>query len=233
LGQAIKNIVGFSSLNEEFRRKMLINGYSMNTYTNYVRGVAFMCLQFGVLPEEISNVEIEKFLLDIKMNRNPSESYYKQTIAGLSTLFRLTGKLPRKIVFPRIPRKETLPLVLSKKECRKFFESIQCLKHRVLIVIAYSGGLRSSEVCSLKWSDVDFSGKRILIKAGKNRRDRYMILSPILTKLLKQYRNLYKPEVYLFCGNRPGSHLARGTLQGIFKNNFINSGIIKTVQEPL
>ena len=228
-GQALMKIEGFRLLNDEFRRKMIINGYSINTYTNYARCIALLCLNFGTLPENITNVEIEMFLLDIKMNKKLSESYFKQTMGGISTLCKLTGHSPRKIKMPHIPRNERLPLVLSKKECRKIFLSGACTKHKMILMVAYSGGLRLSEVCSLKWRDIDFSGKRILIRAGKNRRDRYVVLSTLLIPLLKQHRKIYETSEYVFCGSVPGNPMSSSAVQGVFKDCLEKSSICKKV----
>jgi integrase/recombinase XerD len=228
-GRAIRTIDGFGTLLEEFRRKMIINGYSMSTYTNYIRCVALLCLNYGTLPENISDSEIDMFLLDLKMNKKPSESYFKQTVGSISTLYRLTLNETRKLKMPRIPRKETLPIVLSKKELRSLFLSINYPKHQLLFMLIYSAGLRSSEVCALRWSDIDFDLMKIFVRAGKNRHDRYVVLSPLLAKALWEFGSRYNAGDYVFYGHRKDLPMARGTVQVIFRNYVRKSGIRKKI----
>jgi integrase/recombinase XerD len=228
-GQAVSTIDGFGDLMEVFRRKMIINGYSMSTYTNYIRCVAQLCLNYGALPDKISDTEIDMFLLDLKMNKNPSESYFKQTVGGISTLYKLTLNETRKLKMPKIPRKETLPVVLSKKELRNLFLSIHYPKHLLLFMLIYSAGLRSSEVCALKWSDIDINLMKIFVRAGKNHHDRYVVLSLQIVPILVKYGSQSNSEDYVFCGHRRDLPMARGTIQGIFRNYVQKSGIRKKI----
>jgi integrase/recombinase XerD len=227
--RACIEVPGFDSLQNNFRRKLLINGYSINTYINYIRNIAYVCLSTGKLPCDTTDKEIEQYLLYLKLNKNYSEEFFKHTVWGLCLLFRFTGENDRVVKMPRIPRSLTLPIVLSKSECRKFFRATVNLKHRVILYLIYSGGLRSAETCNLKWKDLDFERKKILIKAGKNRKDRYVMLSGYLIKWLKKYRRKYNPKEFVFNGKNEGKPMAKGTLQHIVKCIRENSCLEKKI----
>jgi integrase/recombinase XerD len=227
--RACLEVPGFETLKNNFRRKAIINGYSKSTYVNYIRNIAYLCLSTGKLPVETTDDEIEQYLLYLKVNTNYSEEYFKHTVWGLCLFFRLMDQKDRIVKMPRIPKRFTLPIVLSKRECRKFFKATENLKHRVILFLIYSGGLRSGETCNLRWKEIDFDRKRILIKAGKNRKDRYVMLSRYLVNWLKEYRKKYKPIEFVFNGKNEGKPMAKGTLQYIVKCIKKNSGIEKKI----
>jgi len=216
--RACLEIPGFETLKNNFYRKVLINGYSKSTYINYIRNIAYVCLSTGKVPMESTDEEIEQYLLYLKLNKDYSEEFFKHTVWGLCLLFRYFDQKERVVRMPKIPRKFTLPIVLSKSECRKFFKATTNLKHKVILYLIYSGGLRAGETCNLKWEEIDFSRKRILIRAGKNRKDRYVMLSDYLIKWLKQYRKEYKPTEYVFNGREEGTPMSKGTLQHIVQD---------------
>jgi integrase/recombinase XerD len=227
--RASRAVTGFETLKNDFKRKMLINGYSMNTYVNYIRNIAYVCLSTGKLPQNTTDNEIEEYLLQVKLNNDYSEDFFKHTVWGLCLLFKLFNQNERVVKMPRIPRKFTLPMVLSKSECRRFFKTPTNLKHKVILLLIYSGGLRAGEACNLKWNDIDFSRRKILIKAGKNRKDRYVMLSLYLTKWLNKYRKEYQPQIFVFNGREAGNPMRRCTLQHIVRNIVRSSGIKKKI----
>jgi site-specific recombinase XerD len=128
-------------------------------------------------------------------------------------------------LYPDRPEKK-LPVVLDKSEIQLLLNSIQNLKHRAILSVIYSAGLRLSEVIEMKLNDID--SKRMLIKIvqGKGKKDRYVMLSEKLLIILREYYKEYKPKEYLFEGQKGGKYSAR-SVQAIFKEALRNSKIKK------
>ncbi len=128
-----------------------------------------------------------------------------------------------------LKKRSPLPVVLSTKECKTLFKSGRILKHRVLLSLIYSAGLRSQEVCNLKLADLDFDRKMIHIRKTKYNKDRYVPLSEVMIKGLKKYQLAYRPKQYLFNGKSMASKLSNHGVQWAMKQAVKRSGILKSV----
>jgi site-specific recombinase XerD len=102
------------------------------------------------------------------------------------------------------------------------------LKHRALLVLAYSSGLRVSELAALRVPDVDRNRGVILVHSGKGRKDRYTILASRIKRLLENYLDLYQPKLWFFEG-KAGNHLSVRSIQEVFYRAKIAAGIEKNV----
>jgi integrase len=135
------------------------------------------------------------------------------------------------------PKKEKkLPVVLAREEVKKLLAAASNLKHRVMLMTAYSGGLRVSEVANLKVADIDSKRMLIRVEQGKGKKDRYTLLSQTLLENLRNYYQAHRPQKWLFPGSRPGEPIDAGSIQRVFKRakkkpvsssqpRFIRSGI--------
>ncbi len=145
---------------------------------------------------------------------------------GLRYLFRLYDREDRIIQLPSLKREHKLPVVLSQNECKQLFRSGRILKHRVLLCLIYSAGLRSKEARNLKITDVDFDRMMIHIRQTKYNKDRYVPLSPLMAKGLKKYLEAYRPKTYLFNGKEIGSPLSASTVFDVISLCLANFGSI-------
>lgn len=128
------------------------------------------------------------------------------------------------------PKKESkLPDVLSLSEVKQILAQVQNMKHRAILYITYSSGLRVGEVVQLTTSDIDADRGIIKVRQGKGRKDRFTILSNTAYQLLQQYIDLYKPEKWLFPGQSLGSHLRERSVQKVFEQAVRRSKIVKKV----
>ena len=128
----------------------------------------------------------------------------------------------------RRPKKiARLPRVLSEQEVAKLIGALTNLKHRTIMTVLYSAGLRVGEVVRLKAGDIDSSRMLILVRAGKGRKDRFSILSPVTLETLRQYYRAYQPQKWLFPGAKPGSHITERTVQKVFVQAKDKAGIHK------
>lgn len=204
-----------------------LNGRSESTLASYGKSVAKLSLYFKCIPLELSDEQINDYLLMLRENQNPSMSYFKHTVYGLRYVFRLVGRDDRAIRLPSVKQLKTLPVVLSKQECKRLFKAPKLLKHRILLTLIYSGGLRISEVINLKQSDLDFDRMQIHIRRGKYGKDRYVPLSKMMVRGLNIYYESVRPTTWVFNGKSFGSQYSKRAVQRIMKNTVRACGIAK------
>lgn len=198
-----------------FRKILNIRNYSESTILSYNNAL----IQFKKW--NYSGVHLDKDLLfkyvEYLSAYDKSYSYIKNSIMALKLYSELVlGRILKNDYLKRIKRKSTLPDVLSIEEIKQVLDSIDNLKHKAIISLIYSCGLRISECINLK--NIDIDSKRMLIKIvqGKGKKDRLVQLSPKLLNLLRDYYKEYKPKVHLFQGQSKDEYSAR-SIQKILK----------------
>lgn len=130
---------------------------------------------------------------------------------------------------PRPKKDKRLPDVLSKKEVGKILNAHSNIKHRAILCMAYSAGLRVSEVVRLRIEDIDSERMLIHVRQGKGRKDRYSLLAQVALKELRNYVRAFKPEKWLFPGSDNENHITERTVQRIFESASEKCGIKKDV----
>jgi len=214
--RACREIKGFRKLYEDIDEKMCISDLSRSTTANYCRRLAQLSLEFGRLPQDISDKEINKYLANLaRQSKTPSLSTFKFTVYGLRFCFRLLGLKDRVVQLPVLKHKSKLPVVLNHAECRAVFHASEQLKHRVLLSLIYSAGLRVGEANRLKICDVDSGRMMIHVRQSKGKKDRYVPLSPLMLEGLRKYVIACRPVDFLFNGCKPGSPLSINGMQSV------------------
>ncbi|MCB0483632.1 MAG: tyrosine-type recombinase/integrase [Flavobacteriales bacterium] len=213
--QATQKVDGFSTMWHKVERKITLTGQSAATLTCYGRSLAQMALHFGRSPEQVDSEEIQEYLYQLARQENFSESYYKFSVYALRYAYKALGMEEHRLMLPELKRKKSLPVVLSKDECRLLFKAPRLLKHRVLLSFIYSGGLRMNEARLMLLTDIDSQRMQIRIRNGKGGKDRYVRLSELALKGLRKYVLLCKPEKYLFNGQQSGEPLGERSMQYI------------------
>lgn len=139
--------------------------------------------------------------------------------------------LKRKFVYSiRRPKKDKkLPVVLSQEKVSKILSSVNNIKRKLILMLVYSAGLRVGEVVRLRVEDIDVKRRLIRVRSGKGRKDRYTILFEVALKTFKEYVEKYKPEKWLFPGQRKDRHISTRTVQAIFEKARNKAGIKKDV----
>jgi integrase/recombinase XerD len=199
--------------------------YSKRTIDRYIAIVdRFARFLKGPLVE--SGVDdIKSYLAYLERDLHASASTLNQSISALRFLY--TRVFGREAPIERRPRADKrLPCVLSREEAMRIVSSPRNLKHRAILALAYSAGLRVSEVACLRIGDIDPDRGLILVRSGKGRKDRYTILANRTKGLLDSYIDLYKPKTWLFEG-QSGSHISSRSIQEIFNRAKIAQGIVK------
>lgn len=224
---AKNQISGFLKMYQCLEQKVVLGGLSNSTLLNYGRCIAKISLHFQRPAIDLSKEEIDGYLQHLLTGSKPSKSYFKHTVYGLRFLFRSHGLNDRIIELPSIKGEQKLPVVLSHRECRLLFASGKILKHRVLLSLIYSGGLRLKEVRNLRQSDLDYDRMMIHIRQTKYNKDRYVPLSPLMLTGLRKYLAAYSPQAYLFNGKTHGSQLSATAVQWSMRMAVKRSGIDK------
>lgn len=228
--KAIEVVDGFEQVYKKLSQQVTLRGQSKSTLDNYIRRIAAICLHFGKLPELVSDDEVNEYLCSLALNpKSPSRSNFKHAVYGLRYYFRLMGHNKRAIELPSLKKDTKLPIILNREELRQLFAAPSLLKHKIVLCLIYSAGLRGQEVVNLKISDIDFQRKSIHIRQSKFKKDRILPLSDYMAKGLRKYISAENPHLWLFNGKEPdGRYSVRG-LSWVMRETLKKTSIKKDV----
>lgn len=218
---------------ENFRSRMKeimqIRNYSPKTIQIYVGSVNHLISYYrsrSLL--ELSHQDILEYVKYLSLVKRLSPSSINCAINAFKFLFEnVLKKEWNTIKPPRPKRNKILPIILSTEEVRSILNALENIKHRALLMLTYSSGLRRSEVLNLKIEDIDSKRMLVRVKQGKGRKDRYTILSDNCLDLLRKYWTRYRPKTYLFNGMSPGSKYSASSFEKIFARAKKKAGIKK------
>jgi len=218
-----------TSLRKRMIEEMELRNFAPKTIELYVGNVAMFARHFGKSPEQLGYEEVRQYLLYLVQEKKVAWSTYNQALAALRYLYRWVMKQGEFVQDIRGPRREQrLPEVLSFNEIRRFFSAVVSYKHRMVLMTAYSAGLRISEAVNLQVGDIDSQRMVIRIRRSKRNEDRYTILSPVLLEMLQHYWWAARPVTYLFPG-RAGKPISVSQVQRACREAQANTGIDKEV----
>lgn len=204
--------------------------YSKSTCNTYTFLVADFVIYYAREKlQKLTNRDVELYIENIFLKRKYSISTQRQFISALKifiTFFPDTDINNLILERPKKPRK--LPNVLSQEEILNIIRCTQNLKHRAIIALIYSCGLRISELINLKLEDFHIERKQLVIREGKGRKDRYVSLADSFLPLLSNYYNSYKPTIYFVEGLEGGKYSTESVRQ-FLKRNCIKAQIRKNV----
>ena len=200
--KAITIVPGFDGVFKKLEQQVVLRGQSKSTLNNYIRCIAIISLHFGKLPENIDDDEINQYLTSLALNpKSPSRSNFKHVVYGLRYYFRLMGYNKRAIELPSLKKDTRLPIILNRSELRELFKAPRLLKHRILLTLVYSAGLRGAEVINLRIADVDFERMSIHIRQSKYKKDR--IVPFVTLKDLLGHAEIATTMIYLHVAQCP------------------------------
>ena len=204
--------------------------YSENTIKTYISYFKNFIAFFSDKDlKKITPEDINSYILGLIERKNISVSQQNQRINAIKFYYEKVLKREKQYYLIERPRAEKkLPTVLSKEEVNRLISTIDNIKHKCIISIIYSAGLRRSEVLNIKPADVDSDRMLIKISGGKGNKDRYSLLSGKLLEDLRIYYKEYKPEIWLFEGLNGGKYSAESVAK-ILKKALLKSGLKKIV----
>jgi integrase/recombinase XerD len=215
-------------LRDQMLMDLQLSGIKPRTQKNYLREVENLAKYFNRSPAELGETELKQYMLYMINERRLSDGTFRFYVAGLKFLYRTTLKREwpvEKIKCPRSKRK--LPMVLDLSEVESLFAVTKNLKHKAILMITYSSGLRVNETARLKLTDIDSKRMTVKVSDGKCGKDRYSILSQTTLELLRQYWKKYRPTEWLFEGQKKDEHISMSSIQQLFQKARKCAGITK------
>ncbi len=203
---------------------------STSTVTTYSSFIVFLLLYWKDRPlSDLDNASVQRFIEVVVKRRKYGISTHRQLVSALKHFgdrFLESSIEPELLQRPK--RSRMLPTVLSKEEVIDLLRATYNLKHRMILALLYSCGLRISEVLQLRVANIDIDRRQVIILNSKGRKDRYVVLAESTVPLLINYIGSYRPQDYLFNGSGRGPYSAT-SIRAFLKRSCRKAGIRKRV----
>lgn len=214
---------------EKFKQWLFSKRYSENTVKTYGEALKSFLLFFRQKTvAEINNEDVIRYVNEYLLKNKLSASYQNQVVNAIKLYF--TTIQDKKINLEKIhrpKRAKVLPNVLSKEEVKFILEAHTNIKHKMMLSLIYSCGLRSGELLALRPTHIDSKRNIVLLKNAKGQKDRITPLSPKILEMLRIYFREYRPKIFLFEGQKAGVPYDARSLQLILKQALKKTNIIK------
>lgn len=216
------------TLKQRMREDLQLRGFSPHTQKEYLMRVTLFARYFGKLPDKLGEKEVKEYFLYLVTDKHASYGVLNMTYCALKFIYTVTLGRPWEVEkIPRLKRPVKMPVILDKGEVRRLIALTENLKHKAILMMAYSSGLRISEVAHLKVGDIDTARMTVLVRQGKSKKDRYTILSKAALGTLTQYHEAYKPASWLFPGATPGRPITESSIGCVMRAAKKRAGIMK------
>lgn len=212
---------------QRFRQMLQLKSYSPSTIRTYTNEfIQFLNTLKNVAAESMTTQRLKDYLeychKTLKLSENTLHSrinalkfYYEQVLHSEKFFWEI----------PRPKKPMQLPKVISKERIAGLINSIENVKHKTIIMLAYACGLRVSEVISLKVNNIDGQRRILMIQQSKGKKDRVVSLSPNMLVMLREYYKQYRPTHYLFEGQDKNQHLTSRSIQNVLYKAKAKAGI--------
>lgn len=205
---------------------LLLKRYSHNTIKTYTKAFRQYILFYNDRkPSSLGRADIDAFIVHQIKTKNISESHQNQILSAIKMFYEAVlgqREKVRDLIRPKTPLK--LPHVLTESEVERLFRASGNPKHKCILMLIYSGGLRLGELIRLRLDDLEPDAGRIFVYGGKGKKDRCTILSPKVWQQLQEYIAVFRPVEWVFEGQDGGAYSAR-SVQNIFTHAKAKSGI--------
>jgi integrase/recombinase XerD len=204
-----------TSLRRRMTEDMQVRSLSPQTQATYVQQVSLFARHFNRSPELLDPEDIRSYQVYLTNERKLAPSSIILAVAALRFLYKITlhkdWSLTEVIPTPKKPKK--LPIVPSPEEVLQFLGCVRNIKHRTILTVCYAAGLRVSEAVCLKVTDIDSKRMVIRVEQGKGAIDRYVMLSPKLLQILRDWWRVGRPQRWLFPGDEGDNHIGRSNIE--------------------
>lgn len=217
-------------LRDRMVRDMDVRHFSGRTVEAYVAGVKGLAKYYMRAPDQLSDDEVQRYLLYLREERQLSSSSCNQIRCALKFFYEVTVRRPQpSLTVPPMRQAQKLPEILSREEVERIVAATRTLRERVLLMATYGGGLRVSEVVALRPADLDAERGVIRVEQGKGKKDRYTVLAERLVRELGPYYRVYgHPEYWVFPQRADATrHMDASSAQKIYTTAKRRAGIEK------
>lgn len=218
-----------SKLRRQLETNMILRAFSPRTQKVYLTSLDKYEAHFGRPVHKLGEKHIQEYLRFLIHDRGLSQSYVSQSYSALKILWETCLKRTWNIEqIPRSKKRKRLPVVLTQSEVRTILDAAPNLKYRAIFTTAYSAGLRTGEVASLKLADIDSERMRIRVEQGKGDKDRFSILAQSTLSLLREYWKIQRPPHFLFTPEHSSQKsISTRAIQTAFQNTLGRTTIRK------
>jgi len=216
-----------SELREKLIKEMELRNLAPNTKRGYLMSITALSNHYQMPPDKITYEMVEDFLIYLKNDKALAPDTLRTYVGRFKFFYNtlLGNESPLKLSFKK--RRRKLPVVLSHEEAWRLVNAPKNLKHRVMLMTAYSGGFRAGEVLHLKVEHINSKRMLIMVEDGKGGKDRYTLLSERLLAELRIYYKKYRPKTFLFPAPKKDKPLSYETFRKAFENARKKAGIKK------
>lgn len=187
------------TLREKMKQDMTLIGLADSTQAIYLKAAEGLHNYYQLNPKQLDGQQLRAYLLYLLQNKKLAPNTYNTQVYGLRFFYCTTLRQPmRKLDLPTTKVTYKLPAILSANEVQRIIKSTGNIKHRTLLMVIYGCGLRASEAVNLKIQDIDSKRMTLHIRNAKGGKDRYVILSPVVYKALREYWKVNQFSSYLF-----------------------------------
>ena len=218
-------------LRQRMTEDMQVRNLALHTQRAYLRFVSQFARHFHKSPDLLGPAEIRAFLLYLTRDRRLAPSSVGVAVAAIRFLYKVTLQRGWNVddVIPTSRRQHTLPVVMSQGEVSEFLAAVESLKHRVILTVCYAAGLRISEAVHLTPAAIDRQRMTIRVGQGKGRKDRYVMLSPKLLAILRDYYRRVRPKEWLFPGDLSGQPITASAVEDVCRTVRYRADLVKPV----
>lgn len=220
-----------TQLRQRMIEDMQIRNLTPHSQRAYLSYVSQLARHFHKSPDLLGPAEIRAFQLYLTRDRKLAPSSIGVAVAAIRFLYKVTLQREWNVdsAIPTCRRPQRLPVVMSPEEVYRFLDAVQNLKHRVILTVCYAAGLRISEAVRLTPTAIDSQRMTIRVDQGKGRKDRYVMLSPRLLDILRNYYRTVRPKEWLFPGDLPGQPITASAVEDTCRAVRYQTNIAKPV----
>jgi site-specific recombinase XerD len=216
-----------SELRDKMTRAMELKDFSDRTQETYLGAVKGIAKFHGKSPDLLGQQEVDDYLLHLKKS-GKSASTRNVAISALRFLYeQVLDSEDISLAFPRRRKPKILPEVLSTSQVASIIDAPDNIKHRLILMTAYSAGLRLSEIANLKVNHINSARMQIRVDQGKGRKDRDTLLSKRFLKELRVYYKAYRPDSWLFYSTKRHNPIGTSSIQRIYRSAKKKAGVNK------
>jgi site-specific recombinase XerD len=192
-------------LQQRMTEDMQLRNLSPDTQRSYLHQISQLARYFGKSPDKLGPSDIRSYQLHLIQEKELAPSSLLVAVSAIRFLYNVTLQRDWRLeqVVPTCRKPQALPVVMSPDEVSRFLDAVENRKHRMILTICYAAGLRISEAVNLTLSAIDSERMVIHVEDGKGRKDRYVMLSPALLEMLREYWRRFRPKEWLFPGRNP------------------------------